>query len=255
MRAVLALLALVGCDRETNPLYCETHPTDHTTGCPFLDAAPLPDAAYKDAKYSDAPPNYYRIAGTVNGLTEAGLVLQDNGGDDLPRTADGAFIFAMALPNGAAYAVTVSMQPGTQTCTVANGTGIVQGADVTNVTVTCSSPGIGCGSDGTTYCTVGSQDCCTASLSCKSLSSSCNGGVKIECDKTSDCSGGDVCCASTGMGNSLTSVQCQQGFQCGGPGHYVLCDPNAAMPCFGTQTCQPVTNQPILAQLGYHFCQ
>jgi hypothetical protein len=256
MRTALVLvMSLVGCDRETNPLYCSAHPGDHTTGCPFLDAAPLPDAAYKDAKYADAPPNYFRILGTVSGLTGQGLVLQDNGTDDLPRTANGAFIFMMPLPNGSTYAVTIKTQPGGQSCALSNATGTVMGADVTNVMVTCSSAGIGCGSDGSTYCNVGGE-CCTNGFVCKNSSSSCNsGGVKIFCDDTADCSGINVCCAAEDMNNHVVAVQCIPPINCQAANQQVLCDPNAPMACIPGKNCLPVTDPVELVQLNYHSCQ
>lgn len=80
------------------------------------------------------------IGGSVTGLTGSGLVLQDNGGDNLPVSQNGTFTFATALATGAAYAVTVATQPTSpsQTCTVANGTGTTASANVTNVTVSCT---------------------------------------------------------------------------------------------------------------------
>ncbi|MDE2051433.1 MAG: beta-propeller fold lactonase family protein, partial [Gammaproteobacteria bacterium] len=80
------------------------------------------------------------IGGTVTGLTGTGLVLQDNGGDNLTVTQNGAFTFATALASGAAYAVTVSTQPSSpaQTCTVTNGSGTASTANVTSVAITCA---------------------------------------------------------------------------------------------------------------------
>jgi parallel beta-helix repeat protein len=86
----------------------------------------------------------YTIGGTVSGLSGSGLVLRNNGADDLPIAADGGFTFASSVPNGGAYAVTVATQPGTpnQTCTVTgggngDGSGTVSGASVTDILVTC----------------------------------------------------------------------------------------------------------------------
>jgi Galactose oxidase, central domain len=78
------------------------------------------------------------IGGTVSGLTGSGLVLQNNGGDSLTITANGAFTFKTPVTGSGAYAVTVLTQPITpnQLCTVANGSGNAT-ANVTNVTVTC----------------------------------------------------------------------------------------------------------------------
>jgi 6-phosphogluconolactonase (cycloisomerase 2 family) len=80
----------------------------------------------------------YTVGGTVSGLTGSGLVLQNNGVDNLARSADGAFTFATAITSGAAYAVSVLSQPTApaQTCTPANGSGNVA-TNVTNVTITC----------------------------------------------------------------------------------------------------------------------
>jgi peptidyl-prolyl cis-trans isomerase A (cyclophilin A) len=85
----------------------------------------------------------FTIGGTVTGLAGTGLVLQQGGGDDLSLAADGAFTFATPVVDGGAYAVTVLTQPLGQHCTVAQGTGTVSGAAVTDVSVTC-----GCGPDG-----------------------------------------------------------------------------------------------------------
>jgi hypothetical protein len=79
------------------------------------------------------------VRGSVQGLSGSGLVLKDNGGDDLTISANGAFAFKSPIPTGSAYAVTVSHQPSTpsQTCSVAQGSGTIGRADVTNVVVSC----------------------------------------------------------------------------------------------------------------------
>ncbi len=79
------------------------------------------------------------IGGAVSGLTGAGLVLQNKGGDDLPISGNGSFSFATALAEGAAYAVTVRTQPTDQTCTVANGSGSNISGPVTTVQVACAA--------------------------------------------------------------------------------------------------------------------
>ncbi len=86
------------------------------------------------------PYSSFTIGGTVSGLAAgATLVLQNNGGDDLSITADGNFTFTSDLLDGSSYEVTVLSQPTSpnHTCTVSNGSGIVAGSDVTNVSVTC----------------------------------------------------------------------------------------------------------------------
>jgi len=84
--------------------------------------------------------NTYSIGGSVSGLTGTGLVLQDNGGDNLSVSASGTFTFATKVASGAAYAVTVQTQPSGQSCSVTSGGGTVGAANVTNVAVTCTTP-------------------------------------------------------------------------------------------------------------------
>lgn len=86
------------------------------------------------------------IGGTVSGLLGSGLVLQDNGGDNLSVTTNATgFTFATGVVSGASYNITVLKQPDipAQSCTVANGSGVVGGADVTGITLTCVAEGSG----------------------------------------------------------------------------------------------------------------
>jgi len=79
----------------------------------------------------------YSVGGTVSGLTGTGLVLQNNGIDDLLVAVDGSFGFATELTDGATYAVTVLTQPTGQTCSVSNGSGTITQSDVIGIVVTC----------------------------------------------------------------------------------------------------------------------
>jgi len=89
------------------------------------------------------PPATYTVGGTASGLSGAGLELTDNGGDRLSVAANGSFTFPTALASGASYDVTVFTQPANpaQTCTAANASGTIGAANVTNVTVTCTTAG------------------------------------------------------------------------------------------------------------------
>src|SRR5215468_1631282 len=82
----------------------------------------------------------YSIGGTVSGLTGSGLVLQNNGLDNLTVTGTGTQTFTFATLVPGAYNVTVLTQPSnpTQTCVVTSGQGTAT-ANVTNVSITCSS--------------------------------------------------------------------------------------------------------------------
>jgi large repetitive protein len=83
----------------------------------------------------------FALRGTVSGLVGTGLVLQNDGGDDLPISADGPFGFPTPIASGMAYNITVKTQPSgpSQACTVTNGSGTIGSADVTDVTVTCAT--------------------------------------------------------------------------------------------------------------------
>ena len=87
----------------------------------------------------------YTIGGTVSGLSGSGLVLQDNGGNNLSISANGSFTFTTAIASGGAYSVTVFTQPSSpaQTCGVtAGGSGTVASANVTSVVVTCTTTAV-----------------------------------------------------------------------------------------------------------------
>jgi len=83
----------------------------------------------------------YTIGGTISSLSGSGLVLQDNGGNNL-AVASGAtsFAFSTPIPSGGAYSVTVLTQPSSpaETCAVTNGSGTAT-ANVTNVQVSCTT--------------------------------------------------------------------------------------------------------------------
>ena len=75
------------------------------------------------AKFSPAPA--YTVGGTVSGLTTTGLILQNNGGDDLTIAGDGSFTFATPIASGLAYQVTVHQQPAGAGCRIENGSGTI----------------------------------------------------------------------------------------------------------------------------------
>lgn len=87
--------------------------------------------------------NSYTVGGQVSGVAGSGLVLRDDGGDNLSVSASGSFTFATAIASGSAYNVTVFTQPNTpnQHCVIARGTGMVTNANITSVTVVCRTDG------------------------------------------------------------------------------------------------------------------
>jgi hypothetical protein len=83
----------------------------------------------------------FPVGGAVSGLLGSGLVLEDNGADDLAIAANGAFAFATSVPSGSPYTVTVKTQPTKpwQTCTPSAASGNVGGGPVTSVQVACAT--------------------------------------------------------------------------------------------------------------------
>jgi hypothetical protein len=78
------------------------------------------------------------VGGMASGLAGT-VVLQNNGGDNLSVSANGAFTFHTALASSAAYKITVMTQPAGQNCVVSNGSGNVGTANVTGISVNCAS--------------------------------------------------------------------------------------------------------------------
>jgi len=115
------LVAVTGCVRRGGT---QLPPTSATLATPATPATPTPT---------------YSLGGTINGLTSPGLVLT-NGGSTVSVPDDTtSFQMPTALNAGAGYAVTVNTQPAGQTCTVADGSGTVGTANISNVVVTCSN--------------------------------------------------------------------------------------------------------------------
>jgi hypothetical protein len=79
---------------------------------------------------------------TVNGIIfglGGEITLLNNGTDPIVTNTDGTFTFSTALFDGNPYDVTIGQQPpNLQTCAVSNPTGIIAGADVTNISVACN---------------------------------------------------------------------------------------------------------------------
>ena len=116
-----------------------THPTNPVQTCTVTNGSGTVGSANVTNVAVSCVTNTYTIGGNVSGLSGTGLVLQNNGGNNLAVSANGAFTFSIAIASGSAYAVTVFTQPTSpsQTCTVTNGSGPVGSANVSNVAVAC----------------------------------------------------------------------------------------------------------------------
>ena len=76
----------------------------------------------------------YTVGGTVSGLSGT-LVLQDNGGDDLSVSANGPFTFETSLRARHALQRDREVGSGRPECSMSNGSGAVDTANVSNVAV------------------------------------------------------------------------------------------------------------------------
>src|SRR5690606_1347058 len=84
----------------------------------------------------------YAIGGSVSGLTGSGLVISNNGAEELTIDAPGGFAFAGELADGEDYEVSIVAQPTgpENVCVVENGSGAVAGTDVDDVIIACTGP-------------------------------------------------------------------------------------------------------------------
>lgn len=88
-----------------------------------------------------SPAATHSVAGTVSGLVSPGLVLQLNGSSDLSIDVGPAFTFADQVAAGSSYTVTVLTNPAGQTCeVVSGGSGVMGSADITDISIACSTP-------------------------------------------------------------------------------------------------------------------
>ena len=88
-------------------------------------------------KPAPEPAKQYAVQLSVTNL-QGSLALQLNGQSSLTVSKDGTYTFDKQLTSGTSYAVAVTTQPSYQQCTVSAGTGTIQSANVTNVTVACA---------------------------------------------------------------------------------------------------------------------
>ena len=117
-----------------------TQPTNPSQGCTVTGAAGTATASVTTVSVTCSTGSF-SVGGTVSKLEGSGLVLRNNGGDDLPIASNGSFTFGTELASGSAFEVTVATQPSrpSQTCTVADASGTIGGGDVRTVKVNCAT--------------------------------------------------------------------------------------------------------------------
>jgi hypothetical protein len=82
------------------------------------------------------------VGGTIDGLTADGLVLANGSAGGIVEAPKDAttFVFSRTVMWGETYGVTVQAQPTGQTCSVvANGSGVMDDANVENIAVRCNA--------------------------------------------------------------------------------------------------------------------
>ena len=117
----------------------KTQPTNPWQTCTVTGGSGSVAAANVTAAVVTCVTNTYAVGGAVTGLKGAGLVLENNGADDVGVTASGAFTFKTLVASGKPYAVTVKTQPTSpsQTCTPTVASGTITNAAITTVAITC----------------------------------------------------------------------------------------------------------------------
>ncbi len=82
-------------------------------------------------------PGSYSLGGIVSGLTGT-LEINENGANNLIITAGGSFTFPSPVEENTSYTVSVVSAPASYDCTITNGTGIMPGNDVNNISIACA---------------------------------------------------------------------------------------------------------------------
>ena len=167
------------------------------------------------ASNNTPPPTKYTIGGTISGLSGSGLMLQNNGGENLAISAGASsFTFATAVASGSSYNVTVLTQPSSpaQTCSVSGGSGTAN-ANITSIQVSCTTNTV-------TYTVGGSVSGSTGTLVLQlnggnNLTITGNGNFKFGTTLNSGASyavtvatqpAGQICTVSNGMGTITGNV-------------------------------------------------
>lgn len=129
-------------DGQTYSVTVATQPTSLSQSCSVSSGSGTVSGSNINGILISCNTQSFTVGGSVSGFAGTGLVLQNNGGNNLPISADGTFTFSTSLLDGSAYNVTVSTQPtGTsKACSVFQGSGTVSNGNVTNVSITCLEP-------------------------------------------------------------------------------------------------------------------
>lgn len=101
----------------------------------------IPAHAADDRIFANGFDPCCRIGGTVSGLAGSDLVLHLTAGaisEDKPISDNGLYNFAASVPPGTAYTLSVTTQPGSQTCSFTTTSGSMGSSDIDNADVACA---------------------------------------------------------------------------------------------------------------------
>jgi uncharacterized repeat protein (TIGR03803 family) len=129
---------LAGCggSSSSSPIATAT-PTATATATPTATATATPTAT--PTATATATPVAYSVGGTVSGLSGSSVTLINNEIDALTVSSNGPYTFSLTSAGPGVYSVLIAAQPPGQVCTVANGTGVITNASITNVNVACAT--------------------------------------------------------------------------------------------------------------------
>jgi 6-phosphogluconolactonase (cycloisomerase 2 family) len=123
-----------------------TQPTGPSQTCTVAAGSGTVGSANVSSVQLACTTNAFTVGAGVTGLDANGLVLQNNGGADLPVASNGTVTFPGMTLSGAAYAITVKTQPTVapfplpaQLCNVTGGAGTV-GSTAVSVAIACAAP-------------------------------------------------------------------------------------------------------------------
>lgn len=118
-----------------------SQPTSPWQTCTIVNGSGTVSAAVTNVTVTCST-NGYPVGGSVSGLNgAAGLVLRNNGGDDVAVGSDGAFVFPSLVASGGTYQATVANPPTGLLCAIAQSAGTVTDSAVSDIAVTCSPSG------------------------------------------------------------------------------------------------------------------
>ncbi|MCW7458400.1 hypothetical protein ND856_16275 [Leptospira bandrabouensis] len=122
----------------------QTQPTLPTQTCSVSGGSGVVGKGNIDSILINCDPLRYALSGTITGLDGVtGLVLTNSfdGSTRSVAVSSGTFAFTQTYLDGTSYNVSVTTQPNhpVQNCVTANGVGVIAGADITNINITCTS--------------------------------------------------------------------------------------------------------------------